>query len=60
MTSISVGDEFDYQWSLAASRPLLCELGGLVNSEDVHTVDLGEDDDSMRSADWDEQRKGKE
>ena len=40
MTTISVGDHFEQNWSLAVEGPLSGELDGLVNGDDVHTVYL--------------------
>ena len=40
MTSVSVGDELVDERSLSGSAPFLAELGGSLDGEDVHTVDL--------------------
>jgi hypothetical protein len=40
VTSISVGDEFVDEGTLAVGGPLLAECDGLLAGEDVHAVDL--------------------
>jgi hypothetical protein len=40
VTSVSVGDEFVDQGTVALSSPLLAECDGLLAGEDIHTVDL--------------------
>jgi hypothetical protein len=40
VTSVSVGDEFVDEGTLAVGGPLLAECDGLLAGEDVHTVDL--------------------
>jgi hypothetical protein len=40
VTSVSVGDEFVDEGTLAVGGPLLAECDGLLAGEDVHAVDL--------------------
>ena len=42
MTTVTVGDELHEKWTFAGGDPLFCKLDALVDSNDIHGINLAE------------------